>query len=39
MLSWFNPSQQLCTRQLLTYSHTSGLGERTRRVKVRKLVV
>ena len=37
-LSWFNPSQQLSTTQLLAHSPCVGIGERLGRVKVRKLV-
>ena len=38
ILSWFNRSQQLCTTQPLANSPRIRMGERIRRVKVRKLV-
>ena len=37
-VSWFNPRPQLSPTQLLAHSPCSGMGERFRRVKVRKLV-
>ena len=38
LMSWFNPSQQLSTTQLLAHSPTGGMGERIGRVKVRKFM-
>ena len=35
---WFNPSWQLSTTQPLTHLPHSGIGERIRRIKVRKLM-
>ena len=37
-LSWLKPIRQLSTTQPLVYSLPGGMGERIRRVKVRKLV-
>ena len=37
-VSWFNSSQQLSPTQPLTHLPHSGMGEKIRRVKVRKLM-